>query len=64
MNNLGISKTQHKKMVLTEAVFSAEIQSFIENIGLKTYKQFFINDPTVLNSFKKNLPKCHGSCTL
>ena len=51
-------------MVLTEADFLAEVQSFIKKVGLKMYKQLFINDLTVLNSFKKNLPKCHVSCTL
>lgn len=53
MNKLGISNTHCKKMVLTEADFLAEVQSFIKNIGLKMYKELFINHPTVLNSFKK-----------
>lgn len=51
INNLGISKTHHENMVLTEADFLAEVQYLIKNIGLKIYKQSFIDDPTVLNSF-------------
>lgn len=53
INNLGISKTHQENMVLTEADFLAEVQYLIKKIGLKIYKQSFINDPTVLNSFKK-----------
>ena len=40
MNNLGISKTHYKKMVLTEADFLAEVQSFIKNVRLKMHKHY------------------------
>lgn len=62
-NDLAISKPHFKKIVLTESDFLAEVKSFSKNVGLKMYKQLFLNDPTELNSFKKNLPKCHVSCT-
>lgn len=42
MNNLGISETHDKKMLLNEADFLAEVQSFIKNLGLKIYTQLFI----------------------